>query len=113
MLPRASRASSRNTHRALCQSWRASIAWTSAPGVMGSALLEVVFDPLGLAEQERDVLLGHLQELLEDGDRLFELLGEPVVLLVPPGVPEGQELGVERRQVAADVAGEDLQVVGE
>jgi hypothetical protein len=40
-------------------------------------------------------------------------LNEPVVLLVPPRVPEGEELCVQGGQVAADVAVEHLQGVRE
>ena len=57
-----------------------------------SALLEVVLDPLGLAEQERDVLIGGLDKPLHDDERLFEFLNELLVLLVAPGLTETDEL---------------------
>src|SRR5205085_8602099 len=106
----ASAASCRYLARAASQSRRAGMERTSAPGVMGLPLLEVFFDPFRLAEQERDVQVGRLDEPLEDLHGVLELLAEAVVLLVPPGVAEGEELGVQAAQVGLQVGVEPLEV---
>jgi hypothetical protein len=76
-------------------------------------LLEVLFDPFGLPQEERDMLVGHVEELFEDGDRLLEFLDEAIVLLVAPSVAQGQELGMEGGEVGPHVAIEDFEVMSE
>src|SRR5438105_1321008 len=59
------------------------------------ALLQILLDPLGLAEQERDMDFRRRQEFLHGPQGFLELLAEFLVLLVPPGVAEADELAVE------------------
>ena len=58
-------------------------------------------------------LAGDLDEPLQGVHRGLELLAEPVVLLVPPRVAEGDELAVQPGQAALEVGVEPLQVGSE
>src|SRR5262249_5573423 len=78
-----------------------------------SPLLQVLIRPLGLAEQERNVLVGGIDEPLHDLHGLLEFLDELVVLAVPPGLPEAGELAVEHRQLVEELVVELLQPRGE
>src|SRR4051794_6757954 len=110
----ASMASARNLATAACSSRSASTDLTSAVSMPGSsALLQVVFDPLGLPQQEGDVLGGRLNKTRQHLHRLVELLGELGVLLVAPGVAEADHLAVQGGQAGLQVGVEALQVVGE
>jgi hypothetical protein len=64
-----------------------------------SALLEIFLDPFGLAEQERDVLIGRVDEPLDHLEGLFEFLDELVVFTVAPGLAQTAELTVQRGQL--------------
>src|SRR5262249_39102806 len=77
-----------------------------------SALLEVLVDAIGLAEQEGDVLLRGLDEAGEDVDGLGEALGELVVVLVAPGVAEAGELALEDGKRLAALFVQVLEALG-
>src|SRR4051812_36177670 len=77
------------------------------------ALLEVILDALGLAEQERDMLVRGVDEAGDDLHRLLELLDELVVLAVAPGGAQAAELAVQGRHRVGQVAVEPLEVLGE
>ena len=80
-------------------------AWTDrtlADRLMADSytLLQVFLDTLGLAEQERDVLVGRFGKPLHDLERLLELFDELVVLPVAPGLAQARQLTVQRGQLA-------------
>ena len=58
------------------------------------------------------MLFGHFEEFLKDVDGFFKFPCEPVMFLISPSVPQCQQLGVQSRQVAANITGEDLEVMG-
>src|SRR5207244_3251542 len=62
---------------------------------IGSPLRQVLLDPLGLAEEVLDELVGPLVEPLEPVHLLLEVGAEAVVLLVPPGVAQRDERAVD------------------
>src|SRR4051794_34745975 len=76
-------------------------------------LLEVVFDPFGLPEQERDVLVRGLHEVLDHRQGLLELLDELVVLPIAPGPARAEELTMDHGHLAHQIVIEFLQLQGE
>src|SRR5262245_1358258 len=77
------------------------------------ALVQVVLDQLGLAQQKADVLVAGLEEVLDDEHGFLELLGELDVLLVAPGVAEAKQLTVQGRQPAVQLGREAFQTLRE
>ncbi len=47
-------------------------------------LAQILFHPIGLAQQEGDVLLGRFDEAVRGQQRLLELFGEFLLFLVAP-----------------------------
>jgi hypothetical protein len=63
------------------------------------ALLQVFLDPFRLAEQERDMLIGRIDEPLHHLEGLLEFLDELVVFSVAPRLAQTAELTVQRGQL--------------
>ena len=63
-------------------------------------LLQVFLDTLGLAKQERDVLVGRFGKPFHDLERLLELFDELVMLPVAPGLAQARELAVQGGQLS-------------
>jgi hypothetical protein len=76
-------------------------------------LLQIFLDAFGLAQQERNMLIGDLKEMLNYVQGLLELLGELHMLLVAPGVAEPRHLRVQSGQSLPQVAIELLEVMRE
>jgi hypothetical protein len=82
-------------------------------GLHGSALGEVFLDPLSFAQEERHVLIGDLHELRQSLHRAPELVSEPGMFLVLPGVPERRESRLEQTQPVPDILVKPFEFVGE
>ena len=85
----------------------------SAGEAVESALVEVVFDSLGFAEEVGGVLIGDVDEFFESFDGGFELVVEFVVFGVLPGIAEGGEAGLEGGEVVLEVAVETFKFLRE
>src|SRR5665213_1365472 len=109
-----SRARALKRARADRRSRKASVDRTRAACLMGLALtlLEIFLDSLGLAEQERDVIVGRPNELAENLNGLRELAGELLMFLIAPSVAEGGELAVEDGELMLQFVVEVFQPVG-
>src|SRR5207249_10916647 len=77
------------------------------------SLLQVFLDPFGLTQQKRDVHLRGGEELLDDAQRLLELLDELHVFLVAPRVAQAGELAVQDGQGVLEFGVELLEAQGE
>src|SRR5687768_6229399 len=97
--------------KSLSESTERTLAWLMAVCLL--ALLQVVFHALGLAEQERDVLVGRLDEPSDDLHRLFEFLDEFVMLAVAPARAEAGELSMHDGHLGEQIVVELLQAHGE
>src|SRR5262249_1488350 len=73
------------------------------------AVLQVVLDALGLADEEGDLFPRGFQEAVDDDDGLVEAFGELVVLLVAPGVAQAGELALEDGDETGDFVVEVLE----
>ena len=73
-------------------------ALSSSLIVHHSSLVHVLFNPLGLAEQVRDVTFVGFDEAAEQFQMLSELLGKLDVLLIAPGLIERIELPRNRAE---------------
>src|SRR5579859_383358 len=80
---------------------------------MMSALVKIFLDALGLAQQIRRVHLRKFDEFLQCLHRLFEFLGEFLMFLVLPGVPQRAEAGLQQDHPILEVAVETLQLFRE
>lgn len=78
----------------------------------GSALVEIMLDALGLAEEVWGVAFGDFEEGLEGLDELGELGGEFFLFLILPGISEGGEASHERAGAFAEVAIEAFEFGG-
>jgi hypothetical protein len=78
-----------------------------------SVLLQIFLDALGFSQQVRRVFLGQLDKLLQRFHRQSKFLGEFLMLLVLPGVPQRGKTGLEQDQAVFQVGVEPLQFVGE
>ena len=78
-----------------------------------SSLVQILLDPLRLAQQERRVFLRHFSEFLQGLHRLLEFVGKFFVLLVLPGVAKRGEPRVEQHHAIFDFAVEARQFLGE
>ena len=76
-------------------------------------LLQVLFDPLGLAEQKRNMLVGRFGEPFHHLERLLELLDELVVLAVAPRLTQPGDLAVQLGQLGDHLVVELLEPGGE
>src|SRR6266516_4667746 len=92
---------------------RASTEVTWARWGMGLALVEILFDALGLAQQVRRVLVGHFDEFFHRLHGLLEFFGELGVLLVLPRVAQRRKPRLQRNDPILEVAIEPLQFLGE
>src|SRR5690348_15304830 len=80
---------------------------------MMSALVQIFLDALGCSQQIRRVHLRKLDEFLQGLHRLFEFLGELLMFLVLPGVPQRAEAGLQEDHPILEVAVETLQLFRE
>src|SRR5271166_4945058 len=78
-----------------------------------SSLLQILVRTIGLAHQEWNVLVGRVDEALDDLHRLLEFLDEFVVLAVAPGLAQAGDLTVEHGQLVHEIVVELLQPRGE
>src|SRR5678816_3150012 len=76
---------------------------TRAPWAMPSTLVQVLFDPLRLAQQVRGMLIGDLDKFLQRFHRLFEFVGELGVFLVLPGIAQGGEARLQRNHLVLQI----------
>ena len=76
-------------------------------------LAEVLFDPLGLPQQERDVDIGHFHKPANVLEHLLKFFAEAVVLLVAPAFAKGQQLGVQGTGLLLQFGVEAFHVPGE
>src|SRR6516225_8482547 len=76
-------------------------------------LLQIFLDPFGLAQQERNMLIGDLKEMLDYVQGLLEFLRELHVLLVAPCVAEPGHLRVQSGQPLPQVAIKLLEMMRE
>ena len=76
-------------------------------------LLQILFDTFRLALEEWHMHVGDFEEVLDNMQRLLELLREFLVFLITPGVREARHLGVQARQSFAQVAIELFEMMGE
>src|SRR5262245_23233249 len=85
------------------------------PGIptTSSMLVQIFLDALRLAQQERRVGVGRLDEFLQNFHRVAEFLGKFLVLLVLPGVAERVKAGVEERHAILQLDVEPLQLLRE
>src|SRR5258708_1162184 len=120
--PRAFRASSVKLTSATRKSFRACIDRTFADSAMGcvlvgatpcSSLLQILVRAISLAHQEWNVLVGRIDEALDDLHRLLEFLDEFVVLAVAPGLAQAGDLTVEHGQLVHQIVIELLEPRGE
>jgi hypothetical protein len=80
---------------------------------MALALIEIIFDALGFAQQVWRVFLGQLGEFFEGLQGLPEFLGKFLVFLVLPGVTQRRKAGVEQDHPVFDFGVKALQFFSE
>src|SRR5208337_5666529 len=111
---RAFRASSVKVTSATRKSFRDSIDRTFADWAMGcvlewplatscSSLLQILVRTIGLAHQEWNVLVGRIDEALDNLHRLLEFFDKFVVLAVAPGLAKAGDLTVEHGQLVHEI----------
>jgi hypothetical protein len=70
---------------------------------VNSMLLQVFLDAFRFALQEWHMLIGDVEKMLNDVQRLLEFLRELLMLLIAPGIAEPSHLGMQPGEALAQI----------